>query len=360
MAVFARAMLGVQYLICSPLFISLTGVGLGEAARLTASDGPEAVDLVCAVQCIDTALVGDRRRSNDALFVSTVTVTAVLQGDSAMHGRTLRTEEHTAFQGPAAVRFGMRKRSFYIVILRPDGVKYIPHVVGSCAITSAPIHLPDEASLDERINIILIESLRAWRNDIRSSLIIRALARRANNDSPYYSLLRELLALEGSSNSYVRMFAVRARLELNDPSAMAAALKLAGEEEMMQPWIPPALERFGEDGVTTLCLIAEGRYLPIGKVRAVESLRHLASPRSLPTLIKILDDPTPDLQYYAFSAIEKIRFGDMITMGNDFYGGPGDSSGQRPTAHSQARVEEVKKWWREEGQKQFDYVEKTP
>ena len=349
------------------LMVSMSNFGRCEEAIPSTADGFRAGDLVCMVQCTGSDVIGDQRKSNDALFVTTLTVTVILHGDPSIQGRTVRTQQHTYFNGPVIVPMRMRKGSYYVVSLRPDGRNYLPHVIGPCEITSGPVHLPAEASLDEKINIILFESLRAWRNDTRSTLIIRSLLPRVRGDSPYYNLLQELLLLEGSSNSRVREASVRARLELSDPSALPLALKLAAEEGILQSRIPAALERLGEDGVTTLCLIGEEKYLPKGKVQAIESLRRLASPRSLPTMMKVLDDRKPRLQYIAYSAIEKIRYGEMITGSDVFFGYAGSEDMRirhedemKPTAQSEARVEEVKRWWREEGQKHFDYVATKP
>jgi hypothetical protein len=95
----------------------------------------------------------------------------------------------------------------------------------------------------------------------------------ASLDSDYYDLLEEYRRLEGHTDARVRRDAVLARMHLRDETVLQQALAMAENDVFITSILPDYLEVFGDDSVTTLCLMAEGKYLSCDKKKTMWGLR---------------------------------------------------------------------------------------
>jgi hypothetical protein len=229
-------------------------------------------------------------------------------------------------------------------------------------ITCEELDFPTTASWQDKVTLALLKTLQKDDPVLFSAAIWQLEDHAPPIVSPYYDLLSEYRRFEGHSNSYFEGRSLHARLALGDRSALPRALALADSQPLAAGSITGLLDRFGDDAVTTLCLIAEGKLIPGHKREAAHALRRMGLPASLPTLVKLLDDPEVEVQYVAYTAIEKIRTGGkFMTAGHAFHGrGPslrgGPAGDDRPTTHSQMLVNAMKEWWNAQGKSQYDYV----
>jgi hypothetical protein len=151
---------------------------------------------------------------------------------------------------------------------------------------------------------------------------------------------------------------------LGDESALPRALELAREDKAKAGDLVHVFSRLGDDGVTSLCLMAEGKYFPGYEREAVRKLREKAPQAALPTLIRCLDHRDGEIRYLAYTAIEKIRgHGRRMMRVTEFLGrktDPNDMTISRlefpPTETSQKLIQEMKEWWETEGKWEFHSV----
>lgn len=349
------------------LFAMVLGGTPGGAQR-----GPEdynRADLVCIGRVdAQTGLRIPRVDTFDLLIYTTFTVTRVLKGEASMAGRQVVVKWYGRTRGIPIGPYLRNTGAYYVAALRERGAEFAPvFEAGGYEVTSRTVVLPAEAPLNEKINLILLATIRDCRDDnIAVSLALSGLIiEGATADSPYYDLLEEYISLEDNPSLLARSQALYARLRLGDVTALPAAMDHATSEPWLSARLPQVLQTFGDDAVTTLCLIADGKILPKRKMQAVEALRRMAPPTALPVLIRALDDPNREVRYHAYAAIEKIRGKRFTTTFAEFNGRTIDPHGvhvQRSNdpppddTHSNMLINEMKQWWETEGKRQYDYV----
>ena len=320
-------------------------------------DGYNRADFVCVGRVDDTkTLQVDPANRWDLLRSTTFTVTTVLKGDTSMANRQIAVQWPTRMSGPMLPPYFRERGAYYVAALEENGALFSPVLgTGGYKVTSRTLTLPDEAPLREKINLIRLATIRDCPDDnIAVSLALSGLIiEGATADSPYYDLLEEYIRLEEYPDLLARCQALYARLRLGDVTALPAAMDHATSEPWLSARLPQVLQTFGDDAVTTLCLITDGKILSQRKKQAVEALRRMAPPAALPTLIRALDDPNREVRYHAYAAIEKIRGAQWETTFADF---EGSTNGQPDEAHTQILVDQMKEWWETEGRRQFDYV----
>jgi len=337
--------------------------------------GPDTAppDLVIVGHVVDvkTVRIPPGSISPDELRWTTFTVRLVLQGDPEIAGQKITTQYFRRTSGPQPMPFFLHEGRDYVVSLRRQGSVYTPVARLAYEITSRTVQLPVEAPLQEKINLLLLATLRDCRdNAMICGLVFDGLRwERASLDSPYYDLLSEYRRFDSHPQAALQAQAAYARLLLGDETALSRAMRVADKEKWLAPRLPDALQKFGDDAVTTLCLLAEGKCAKGGEANALRVLREMKSPYALPTLIRCLDNPDAGVRYMAYSAIESTtgRYGTKVDdfIGTDhltpeqrekYTGGHLQLEFNPPTTHSIMLVEKMKQWWEGEGEKQFDYT----
>ena len=327
----------------------------------------EVADLVCVGRVTDTKTFMEKPNDavSDELRWTTVTVTSVLKGDGGINRKQITVREVIPSFGPPPTSwFASRRGGYYLAAFRQEGIWYAPAMSGAYEVTSRTIGFPPDAPLSEKINLVLLATLRdcADKPQLVPAAFRGLREQGASLDSPYYDLLSEYRRLERHPLQSVQAEALYSLLLLGDDGALAHALELARTGGALGDRLPDLLQRFGEDAVTTLCLIAEGKFLKKAESDALRVLREMKSPYALPTLIRCLDNPDGGVQYMAYSAIERtITKGQRMSSVDEFLGLT-PSNGIREfkfnplPPHSVMLVEKMKQWWEAEGKRQFDYV----
>jgi hypothetical protein len=316
------------------------------------------VDLVVVghVDDVKTMRIPPGSISPDELRWTTFTVRTVLQGEPRMVGKKITTQQCVRSFGPPEMAFRASAGRDYVVAFTRLGSQYAPGPRGY-EVTTRTVELPAEAPLREKINLLLLATVR----DCRDNAMICRQAfsglreKGASLDSPYYDLLAEYRRFDAAPQPHLRTEAAYARLLLGDESAIARTMALAANDKRLAARLPDALRQFGDDAVTTLCLLAEGKCAKGGEDNALRVLREMKSPYALPTLIRCLDNPDGGVQYMAYSAIERtISKGQRMSSVDQFLGRqPGDGTTQLKfnplPPHSVRLVEKMKQWWEGRG-----------
>jgi hypothetical protein len=251
--------------------------------------------------------------------------------------------------------------------------------------------------LQEKTNLVMLATLKQVADPGVASRAMSLFLRKALPDSAYYDLWPELEAM--GRGHRLEQQALLKRIELGDETvwlrvaelgqsdpefqkvvmpvllkrlsrgnklALPIAFKIARDDpEMMAPVIGH-LPRFGEDAMTTLCLIAEGKYLPGSEKAAFDTICGMPPcphPATLPALIKALDDPRVGIRYRAYTEIESARWTYLryqwpvpstLEFQPDSRGGWDFAA--PPTARARQYCNRMKTWWDAEGEEQFESV----
>jgi hypothetical protein len=321
------------------------------------SDGYDNAGLACVAEFIrfegmELPSLGLTAEDTDRDFMR-LRVLCTLKGDKKPGDEIValrRNETLLKFSRPKVrlLCFKKMEEGFYINVILPLPVPRPP----------PDLHLPEDAPLRDKVVLVLLTSLQYGDEDMARQAIGMLSEPFARADSPHYDPMQILLETPLSSPSLAAE-CLSARMTWNDDSALVEAIEMTRKKpDGVFRWRFHGLK--SDDAITSLNLILEGRRWPWMnpyRRQAAARLAELKSPRSLPYLIAVLDDPNMLIRYEALRGLQRIRKMYPVKGWGDITQRARFLRADIPMSEEGLRlVQEMKQWWETEGRRQYDYV----